>query len=244
MTKRILNRGSMTVKANELLYDAALTEVEVIQSATGISTITVTGCIDSISAIDEDGAAVMTNTDGMKWEPTQTSSSYMADYLADCGKIPGITISSYMADYLADCSDWQQVPGKIPGITMPKKWPIPEIFIPNPGRIEHVNCKCGHTKPTINCCARADFSGSVLPCQKESEMKALYRIYAVNRRTLVHWTKEFVGVDCKDTALNDVLLKHADEIKLNVGNPEECEFELWQIMNFLPIKNEEVEDSS
>lgn len=230
MTKRILNRGSMTVKANELLYDAALTEVEVIQSATGISTITVTGCIDSISAIDEDGAAVMTNTDGMKWEPTQT-------------------ISSYMADYLADCSDWQQVPGKIPGITMPKKWPIvgepgPEIFTPNPGRIEHVNCKCGHTKPTINCCARADFSGSVLPCQKESEMKALYRIYAVNRRTLVHWTKEFVGVDCKDTALNDVLLKHADEIKLNVGNPEECEFELWQIMNFLPIKNEEVEDSS
>ena len=72
---------------------------------------------------------------------------------------------------------------------------------------------------------------------KEKNMKMLWEFYAVNRRTFVHLTKTVVSVYDRDEALNHILLEYADEIKLNVGKPSECVFELSALTSFEPIED-------
>ena len=74
---------------------------------------------------------------------------------------------------------------------------------------------------------------------KESEnMKTLYNLYAVNRRTHVFLHKQVISLDNKSKALNEVLLEHASEIKTVLGDPKDCVFALDPIMDFEPITDE------
>lgn len=201
MTKRTLNRGHGIIEANEVRYEFSPTQVNVEQGAEKISTITITGFIDSISAIDEDGESVMTNTDGYKWEPAEQR------YVPE--------------DEVDDSDGWEQVPGKMPGIMWPKKRSISDL---------------NWAKEKTH----AYFDGKQLVIStdsKESEMKAVYNFYGVNRRTGAFLHKQVVGMDYKERALQAVLLEHADEIKLTLGDPKECVFVLDGILDFEPIED-------
>lgn len=68
-------------------------------------------------------------------------------------------------------------------------------------------------------------------------MKAVYNFYGVNRRTGAFLHKQVVGMDYKERALQAVLLEHADEIKLTLGDPKECVFVLDGILDFEPIED-------
>jgi len=74
---------------------------------------------------------------------------------------------------------------------------------------------------------------------KEKNMKALYEFYAINRRTLVHLLKMVVASADEDEALSQILLEHAEEIKLNVGKPSECVFDLIRVFSFEPIEDKD-----
>lgn len=192
MTLRNLHDGGMTVDANNMRYEAKLTSVDIAESVDGISTITVSGCIDSVSVI-EDGEIMATSIDSRTWTIQDIKD--------------GPTVSTSCTD---GSTTWTST-----GMPYLVGSPRQEIFIPNIG---------GHLEQETPA--------------KENKMKALYRFYAVNRRTGVFLSKEFVGVDHADKAKQTALLENADEIKLNVGAPEECEFVVETVLTYEPIEGE------
>ena len=73
--------------------------------------------------------------------------------------------------------------------------------------------------------------------QEELTMKALYRFYGVNKRTGAFMDKMVVGHGDYKKALNTTLLSYAAEITLNLGDPEECVFQLVSVIDFEPIED-------
>ena len=124
-----------------------------------------------------------------------------------------------------------------------------------PGYLSISTDRTGNTTATITSTSHTsefDFSGPVYKYRhigdntfelaqdepaKEKNMKALYEFYAVNRRTLVHLLKMVVASADEDEALSQILLEHAEEIKLNVGKPSECVFDLVRVFSFEPIED-------
>ena len=122
---------------------------------------------------------------------------------------------------------------------------------PGPGCLTISTDRTGNTTATISVVEyMSEFDGPVYKYigdntfelaqdepAKEKNMKALYEFYAVNRRTLVHLLKMVVASADEDEALSQILLEHAEEIKLNVGKPSECVFDLIRVLSFEPIED-------
>ena len=58
--------------------------------------------------------------------------------------------------------------------------------------------------------------------------KVLYKLYAVNRRTDAHFEKTIIGGGDISKVLATALLKHADEFKIALGNPDEIK--VWLVV--------------
>ena len=122
-------------------------------------------------------------------------------------------------------------------LTSASNWAVgtAKIFTPNAtGRVTKDGFVIKHSPGHINCKCSLE---QEIPA-KETKMKALYKFYALNRRTGVHLVKEVVGEGRKDKALSAILLENADEIKLTVGNPKDCVYILDAIFDFEPIEDE------
>jgi len=118
-------------------------------------------------------------------------------------------------------AEWEQVPGKLPGIMRPVggyDWDFkPGPWLPN--------CHCS-----------LDYEQEE-PAE-ETKMKALYEFHAVNRRTDQTMVKRVISDNDKSVALSAILLVNADEIKEKVGDPNDCEFVLLNILSYEPIEAE------